>query len=263
MTAMALHWLNILSVFVQNGNYQPAIVFLCTAGIVMAYMVYKVLFVVVEPMYAALTQSITSFRRLMICLFGVFSIGQIGLGIAKVVYCTTDDEMFNALYCAYFFLSGCFYCIPCTIVLVQTYRLEKLIRHTNSHASDDVRMFVEQLRSLRKVVLRGLFNSIIFAIPIGMLIIGSMPYNFLFWAFQVSTLWPASRQAVNFLRSKNKTSGGASSRTSKNSLELLSAVKTIENNSTFFEYPWLHDQNGHVVQSGCVSSSNFTLEKFV
>ena len=212
MTALTMHWLTVLSVFVQNGNFEPGVIFLCLGGLSMAYMTYLVLFVLVEPIYAALRRPIEQFRLFMNCLFLAFSTAQTTFAVVMVIYCR-NDAMFNAFYSGYLFVSSCFYLTPGMIVFVQTYRLEAMIMKVGMDpaqpGSEKMRVFLEQLHALRNVVLRMVFNFVIISIPIVMLTIGSMPYNFVFWTLQLSTLWPASRQAVKFMRGR---SGQSSSR---------------------------------------------------
>ena len=212
LVALACEWLHILSVFIQDGNFAPGIVFAALFAPCIAYVGYLILMVLTSPVYAALKRPIKRWKNFIGCLCSIFGGSGALILFVSIGFLGPDQiETFNGLTAIMYIAVGSQFLIIVIVILIKVHSLESMIRsliriNTDnlSLGSDRLHAFLRQLRSLKLALVPTLANVSLLALGIIYFEIGSVPYQFITWGLFFASLWPVTPLAVRFLRSRDK-----------------------------------------------------------
>jgi hypothetical protein len=236
---LILLWAHVLSVFVQNGAFEAAIVFLYVYGMMVSYQCYLTMFVVIEPIYAVLRKSTQNLKRLVKVVFTLQGICWTVLQVSIISVCRAEPgskqlPIYNSLGVGINVLAATMFAVIVCVLYIQAARLQKLIENlqldrpsSEAFEAGKLPQFLLQLKALKKTVLILGLNSLIIIIPIVMLILGSFPYNFVLWSL-IFTMWPTAPQAAQFLKARSKTPAASKSNSSKENSKLAAIAVNTE-----------------------------------
>ena len=214
-------WVHVMCVFVQKGLFAPGILFLALFTYPSLWASYFVTIIIVGPVYATLRRPMDRFKRNMKiflgCLYSTLFVFQVALLVFAGGVTKRERDIYNAMFVGQLFSSALIFILSPLVTIIQVQRLEKLIKSITVSGDEPSRMvaFLQQLQGLKKGMLLMLTNGFLLILPIVVLTIGSLPYQFVYWALNASTFWMGALQARTFAVGKNKQSSEPGTSNSK------------------------------------------------
>jgi len=218
--SVSLEWLHVLCVFLQQGNFIPALVFLLFFPPVMLFTAYLMFKIIIDPVCTALGGRYVRRRAVLQVYFvsiaaALFIVQSATLAFADVESKAARD-MFNLLFVVQMFLFAFAYPVTALIIVLQTQQLIDTIqscRRDSQPPDQALEFFLGQLRALRKTAkILALNFVVLIPIPIAIIVIGSIPYQFVLWAINMSGIWPATYVIRRIIRAREKDEAAAAAK---------------------------------------------------
>lgn len=166
---------------------------------------YFIILALVEPMYATALRPIGDFKKVLRIAFVILEIFLIGSQVGMLAT-VGDSEVFTVCICAQLFATALYFFVLSVIMWVQVRKFRRLVlTFTKTSGSDNVKLrtFLGQLNSLEKVIRHISLNTSMAGLAVVIIVLGSMPYQFVFWALNRLSIWPMSLQIRGFLIARN------------------------------------------------------------
>jgi hypothetical protein len=226
-------WLHELAVLLEKGVFEAAIIFTCLVCASTCWQYYLIIMAFIEPIYAVLTRSNKRISRSLVVFFTLIVIPWAVISFAMLVYCraavtSPDIAIYNGLGLGLGILASSAFGVVTFTTYVQASALQRIISEltgTRSAESTTLVAVSDQLHDIKKSMLILSCNVWLILLPVVMLAIGSMPYQFVFWSFAY-TIWPITPRIVGFLKAR---SADSQQRSTTNSYSKRNPIYSIRN----------------------------------